>query len=72
MSPLLQPFFDLFDLVVLGQGTVVFEHSVDDLELFAYNLFDSLPGAHAFLLKARVQLGDQTNDLPSPRMPKMG
>lgn len=52
---------------------MVFEHSANVGNYSAYNLFDSLPGAHAFSLKGTcAAAGDQTNDLPSPRMPKMG
>ena len=59
--------------MVLGQGTVVFERSANVGNYSAYNLFDSLPSAHAFSLKGMcAAAGDQTNDLPSPGMPKTG
>lgn len=52
---------------------MVFEHSANIGNHSAYNLFDSLPGARAFSLKGTgAAAGDQTNDLPSPRMPKIG
>ena len=52
---------------------MVFERSANIGNHSAYNLFDSLPGVRAFSLKGMgAAAGDQTNDLPSPRMPKIG
>ena len=52
---------------------MVFERSANVGNFSAYNLFDSLPSAHAFSLKGTcAAAGDQTNDLPSPGMPKTG
>ena len=52
---------------------MVFERSANVGNYSAYNLFDSLPRARAFSLKGTgAAAGDQTNDLPSLRMPKIG